>query len=240
MRIDQVLTAPRSPWQNAYVERLIGAIRRECLHHVIVFHASGLRRVLRSYLEGYERSRTHLASVKTRLSPGRLSRAPTVGSWPCPKSSGSTIDTDAALRDRRLDHRDMVVGIGSACRCASRSATALLLENRGDRRPCHAMTEVLQRALDARVAPGRVLGRHPHDEAANLRKRVGPPGAAPAMRPFPRDKLPVPAKNRVRGDNRRDVRQQPTTEERATGSQAPSVVVREAQTMSPVQARRVR
>jgi putative transposase len=42
--IEEVLCAPRSPWQNAYAERLIGSIRRECLDHVIVLHESGLRR----------------------------------------------------------------------------------------------------------------------------------------------------------------------------------------------------
>src|SRR5215831_6194833 len=49
--IEEVLTAPRSPRQNAYAERLIGSIRRECLDHVIVLHESGLRRVLRSYFD---------------------------------------------------------------------------------------------------------------------------------------------------------------------------------------------
>jgi putative transposase len=58
--IREVLTAPQSPWQNAYVERLIGSIRRECLNHVIVLNAAGLRRVLKSYFDYYERSRTHL------------------------------------------------------------------------------------------------------------------------------------------------------------------------------------
>jgi putative transposase len=38
MGVEEVLTAPRSPWQNPYVERLIGSIRRECLDHVIVFN----------------------------------------------------------------------------------------------------------------------------------------------------------------------------------------------------------
>src|SRR5664280_811104 len=42
------LCSPRSPWQNAYAERLVGSIRRECLDHVIVLHEPGLRRVLRS------------------------------------------------------------------------------------------------------------------------------------------------------------------------------------------------
>ena len=54
-------TAPRSPWQNPYVERVIGSIRRECLDHVIVFNERHLRRVLRSYVAYYQRSRTHLA-----------------------------------------------------------------------------------------------------------------------------------------------------------------------------------
>jgi transposase InsO family protein len=39
----------RSPWQNAYVERLIGSIRRECLDHMIVFGEAHLRRILGAY-----------------------------------------------------------------------------------------------------------------------------------------------------------------------------------------------
>jgi putative transposase len=62
--IREVLTAPRSPWQNAYVERLIGSIRRECLGHVIVLNETGLRRILKSYFEYYERTRTHLSLAK--------------------------------------------------------------------------------------------------------------------------------------------------------------------------------
>jgi transposase InsO family protein len=62
--IEELLCAPRSPWQNAYAERLIGSIRRECLDHVIVFHEPGVRRVLRSYSEYYQRARTHLSLGK--------------------------------------------------------------------------------------------------------------------------------------------------------------------------------
>jgi transposase InsO family protein len=62
--VREVLTAPQSPWQNAYVERLIGSIRRECLDHVIVLNEAGLRRILRSYFDYYERSRTHLSLGK--------------------------------------------------------------------------------------------------------------------------------------------------------------------------------
>jgi transposase InsO family protein len=62
--IREVLTAPQSPWQSPYVERLIGSIRRECLDHVIVLNESGLRRILKSYFEYYEESRTHLSLKK--------------------------------------------------------------------------------------------------------------------------------------------------------------------------------
>jgi hypothetical protein len=51
MAISEVLTAPRSPWQSPYVERLIGSIRRECLDHVIVVDAGSLRRQVACYLE---------------------------------------------------------------------------------------------------------------------------------------------------------------------------------------------
>lgn len=61
MGIEDVITAPRSPWQNPYVERLIGSIRRECLDHVIVSHEGHLMRLLTSYSSYYHRWRTHRA-----------------------------------------------------------------------------------------------------------------------------------------------------------------------------------
>jgi transposase InsO family protein len=64
MGMREVLAAPGSPWQRAYVERVIGTIRRECLDHVIVFNETYLRRTLSSYLSYYHRSRTHLALDK--------------------------------------------------------------------------------------------------------------------------------------------------------------------------------
>ena len=64
MGMEEVLTAPRSPWQNPYVERLIGSIRRECLDHIIVWNERSLRRTLQSYFAYYQRSRTHLALAK--------------------------------------------------------------------------------------------------------------------------------------------------------------------------------
>ncbi len=69
MKIEEVVTAAHSPWQNAYVERLIGSIRRECLDHCIVLGEIHLRTILRSYLDYYHRSRTHLSLVKDAPEP---------------------------------------------------------------------------------------------------------------------------------------------------------------------------
>lgn len=64
MGIEEVLSAPRSPWQRAYVERVIGSIRRECLDHVIVLSEASLRRTLTSYFAYYHAWRTHLSLGK--------------------------------------------------------------------------------------------------------------------------------------------------------------------------------
>jgi transposase InsO family protein len=87
MGIKQVLSAPRSPWQRAYVERLIGSIRRECLDHVIVFNESSLRCILSSYCAYYHHWRTHLSLGKDapetrRVQPqtsGEIIQMPAVG-----------------------------------------------------------------------------------------------------------------------------------------------------------------
>jgi transposase InsO family protein len=57
-------TAPRSPWQNGFCERLIGSIRRECLNHIVVFGERHLRHLLRVYANYYNRTRTHLSLNK--------------------------------------------------------------------------------------------------------------------------------------------------------------------------------
>jgi putative transposase len=59
--VEEVLMAPRSPWQNPFVERLVGSIRRECLDHVIVVTERHLKRILTDYLRYYHRWRTHLS-----------------------------------------------------------------------------------------------------------------------------------------------------------------------------------
>jgi transposase InsO family protein len=87
MGIKQVLSAPRSPWQRAYIERLIGTIRRECLDHLIVFNERSLYRHLQGFLEYYHRNRTHLSLEKDSPEPrpiqppesGRIVSIPVLG-----------------------------------------------------------------------------------------------------------------------------------------------------------------
>ena len=85
--IAEVLTAPRSPWQNPFVERVIGTIRRDVLDHIIVLNERHLRRRLRSYFRYYHTSRTHFALDKDAPEPraveppdhGRIVALPLVG-----------------------------------------------------------------------------------------------------------------------------------------------------------------
>jgi len=72
MGIKEVLTAAKSPWQNPFVERLIGSIRRECLDHVIIFNRKHLHRVLTSYRLYYLNARTHLSLAKNSPVPRKI------------------------------------------------------------------------------------------------------------------------------------------------------------------------
>ena len=77
--------APRSPWQNAYVERLIGSARRECIDEMILFGETHLRGIMSMYASYYNEARTHLSLGKdapisrpiARL--GRIIAEPMVG-----------------------------------------------------------------------------------------------------------------------------------------------------------------
>lgn len=64
MGIKEVISAPKSPWQNPYVERFIGSIRRDCLDHMIVLNQRHLKRILASYFEYYHNDRTHCGLEK--------------------------------------------------------------------------------------------------------------------------------------------------------------------------------
>jgi hypothetical protein len=83
----QRVSGPARPWQNPYVERLIGSIRRECLNHVIVINEAHLRRLLTAYRRYYHGSRTHLGLQKdtpdhrpvSEVSTGPIVAIPEVG-----------------------------------------------------------------------------------------------------------------------------------------------------------------
>jgi transposase len=85
LHIEEVLAAPRSPWQNPYAERLIGSIRRDCLNHFMILNARHLKRTLASYFAYYHGSRTHLGldkqcPISRRVSSiGRIIEIPQLG-----------------------------------------------------------------------------------------------------------------------------------------------------------------
>ena len=90
MGIEEIRTAPHSPWQNPYAERLIGTIRRECLDHMIVLSEEHLRRILREYFDYYHESRPHQALARNSPVPrevappsaGEVISIPQVGGLP--------------------------------------------------------------------------------------------------------------------------------------------------------------
>ena len=71
MGILEVLTAPRSRWQNAHAERFIGSLRREFLDHMIILNESSLKGILKTYLQYYEHSRKRHAGL-TSCSASRV------------------------------------------------------------------------------------------------------------------------------------------------------------------------
>ena len=85
--IRETVIAPRSPWQNAYAERVIGSIRRECLDHIVVIGERHLRGILSNYVDYDNETRTHLALAKDAPEPrsaqassqGRVVEVPRVG-----------------------------------------------------------------------------------------------------------------------------------------------------------------
>jgi hypothetical protein len=88
MRIGEVVTAPHSPWQNPFVERLIGSVRRECLEHVVVLGERHLRRVLTAYFAYYHRTRTHLSLDKDAPHEGPIEPPELGGIIPIPEVGG--------------------------------------------------------------------------------------------------------------------------------------------------------
>jgi hypothetical protein len=102
MGITEVVSATRSPWQNAYVERVIGSIRRECLDYIVIFNERHLRRVLSSYADYYHRSRTHLSLDKDCPDPRPVMAPGTGESPPSRKSMGCITVTNVSPLDSSL------------------------------------------------------------------------------------------------------------------------------------------
>jgi hypothetical protein len=78
MNINEVPSAPRSPWQRAYVERIIGSIREECPDHVIIFDEELLPCTLSSSFSYYRRSKLHLSQAEKRVTLKKPCAAQTV------------------------------------------------------------------------------------------------------------------------------------------------------------------
>jgi putative transposase len=79
MGINEVKTAPQSPWQNPYVERLIGSIRRDCINAMIILNEAHLKRILTEYFAYYHEDRTHLGLAKETPAGRSVSEKPENG-----------------------------------------------------------------------------------------------------------------------------------------------------------------
>jgi len=110
MGITEVVSAARSPWQNAYVERVIGSIRRECLDYIVIFNERHLRRILSSYADYYHRSRTHLSLDKDCPDRARSCHRGVGESSPSRKSMACTTATNVSPPDRIISRSPMLRG----------------------------------------------------------------------------------------------------------------------------------
>jgi hypothetical protein len=105
---------------------------------------------------------------------------------------------------------------------------AVGLQDPGNRRATHAMSDVLQRALDPGVAPRRIVLRHPDDEALDFFEPAATVRPPLRVRPFPSDELPVPSEQGIGRDDRGHVTQCPTSQSVRKSRETPSVVMSQA------------
>jgi len=147
MNTQTVRTAPRSPWQNAYVARVIGSIRRECLDYVIVMNAAGLHRVLLDYVMYYCVHGHTWRSTRTRRARVRSHRRQPVASLPFRNSVVCITVSTASPRSR------CTVNHATADRTPVRSA-------------CLRGSELLQMSAIFRALVGRRRGLAPALEAS--------------------------------------------------------------------------
>ncbi len=160
LEIGQVLTAPRSPWQNPFVERLIGSIRRECLDHVIILGERHLKRILREYVDDYHSCRTHLSLEQDAPEPrlvespamGRVTAVPKVGGSP------SVLHSPRCLSSRHSTRSSY--GQRSSPNVASDSAIKIPLRRRRPKQS--SILGVLRGSRVVRKSHDRVYGGDSH------------------------------------------------------------------------------
>jgi Integrase core domain len=164
MGIKRVLSAPRSPWQRAYVERVIGTIRRECLDHMIVFGEGSLYRHLQNFINHYHRSRTHFGIGEGK--PGAPA-GPTARRWTDHRDSGGGWAPSSLRAARRLN------GILSSYQ----QRPSLLRQA-----PC-----LQPRMTTYRVPSGSPISGEDHRNLGSASARIG---AKSAVSQFPRASFP--------------------------------------------------
>ena len=97
---EEVITAPRSPWQNPYAERVIGTLRRKCLDNVVILHEQHLRRTLQRYINFYNRWRVHRSLAMDAPDHRPVQLPERRRSWNSPMSAVFNDTTSGARPDR--------------------------------------------------------------------------------------------------------------------------------------------
>ena len=127
-----MLSTPRAPWQRAYVERLIGSIRRECLDHVIVINERSLERTLKSFSSYYHCWRTHLSLGIDAQKADRYRLPTKVRSSKFRKSVVCIITTNAELPDLHHKLSRGHLTAAATCRWLRSSCTGSSISLRGE------------------------------------------------------------------------------------------------------------
>jgi hypothetical protein len=178
MGIAEILTAPHSPWQMPFAERLIGSIRRECLDHVLVLSERHLRRILTRYFAYYHRARTHLSLDKDAPDVRPIERPELAPSCRFPKSVACIIFTSGERRSAQQPRAAGRARVSGWRRCSSRRPTPSWW-----RRPT-SNTATLEPCVTARPGQLRVLAgalRRARGACRHGRRADGGSAGAPGL-----------------------------------------------------------
>src|SRR5437899_11098401 len=128
-------TSFRSPWQNGYVERLIGSIRRECTDHLLVFNAEHLRRILGKYATYYKRFGPTFRSGRMRPADG-------------PSNGSATLSRIRSLATTPSLCSNLVFGSDNGNLCSGQGLSILLARNVALRRVHHNTPQPVKRPIE--------------------------------------------------------------------------------------------